>query len=591
MSLVEILHNVTPDKVLFCYRQNDTDSLEVAQYYAKIRYLESYQLCPLPVDNVEEIDYKTYLSCIERPILQWLEKASTGDSRGHIQIPFTFCIILGYNIPRVLNYYGEKIALASRIHRLGHSVEIKRPNHVFDRKTWKYFDDEDNSQLYISSVIDGNTKEDAIRLINRGYTINGQIKAGGKILLDPYGNKQTESQIDYQQELLDFIQYDIESFGSEWTSTVDSEDPYKDPTIAYLQNDSFCWGWYQDICSPQMFKDTNSSRIFCYNADNGPFDTKTTLGESGLWANVSISVNNPGYAATAGPVDTLTNEDEYLYPRPFFYSLHRETGIGEAFLNSTKYVDWKMYLVGDPLSVIRFPLEYSETYDNNLICREIVYRSIRTIEDYINKGDRLYYLVNYCINNFLNSPSFDKQYLFYENKKWRDRIEEAEQYISKLLVALRQYHFSVTGEQFDSWLLSENIQVSESFAEIFKKYTSSNISSFRDNDIWELDFIYTHRDLTLENVFFVIELSNDSTFSDIVKTIRLSDSTDGWYYEKEPYRFMPIETVGFASNYSGRRIRYVSTSENELNHNDLYYYRIMIDDSSYRTVSSGQKVI
>lgn len=593
MSIVEVKHNITPDKVLFCYRKGDSESFDVAQYYASLRYLQPFQLCPLPVDNVQEIDYDTYLSSIEAPIFSWITDANKGDSAGHTEMPFVYCIILGYNIPNVLNYYGERISLASRVSRLGHPVEIKRPNHTFDRKTWKYFDDIDNGELYVTAVIDGPTKQDAINLIDRGRYISSQGKIGGKIVIDPYGNKQTENQIEYQQEILDFIQYDVDSFGSEWTTTIDIDDPYSDPTIAYLQDDSFYWGWFQNICNPQMFKDGKTPRVFCYNADNGPFYVKDVPIESGLWANVSLQVNNPGYASTAGPVDIPNSEDEYVFPRPFFYSLHQETGIGEAFLTSTKYVDWKMCFVGDPLSVVKFPLEFSDNVDQNLICKEIIYRTIRTAEDYINKVDRLNALVESCSNLFLNSPSFAKQYIFYENVKWKNRVDETEQHIAKLLVGLKQYHSSTTGEQFGTWLTENDIKVSTRFSEIFKKYTSSDIPStiIRSNNDWELDFVYTHTELTLEKVFFILEFATDSGFTDIIKTIRMSDSIDGWHYEKEPYIFFPIELSGLSSNYAGRRVRYVSTIETELIHTGYLYYRVTVDDSGRRVITSGQKVI
>ena len=592
MPAIEVLHNITPDRVLFCYRKGDKDSLEIAQYYAAIRHLQSFQLCPLPVSDVEEIDYNTYLNDVEKPILEWIKNANTESSagHGHNELPFVFCIILGYNVPRILNYYGERIALASRVHRLGHPVELKIPNHTFDRKTWKYFDDIDNRELYVTAVLDGPTKNDVINLINRGNNISNQGKISGKIVLDPYGNKLTDNQIEYQQEILDFIQYDVDSFGSEWSTTVDIDDPYQDPTVAYLQDESFYWGWYQRICSPQMFKDGRAARVFCYNADNGPVDVKDAPLESGSWSNISLQISNPGYASTAASFDVLGNEEEYVFPRPFFFSLHQVAGIGEAFLTANRYVDWKMAFVGDPLTTILFPLEYTDTVKNSLICREIVYRSIRKIEDYLNKVDRLNVLINDCLNLFLYNPSFDKQNIFYSNNDWKNKVINTEQYVAKLITGLVQYQFSASGSDWATWITSEDIKTSVKFSDTLAKYTSQTVpaTNIRSNDHWELDFTYIHNKLTLENVYFVIEIATDSYFTNIVYAIRLSDSISGWYYEKEPYIFMSLPVAGFPSNYSGRRTRYVSTEETILEHTNLYYYRILLDDASVLWVTLAE---
>ena len=137
-TLIDVAHNITPDKVLFCYRRDDEDSLEIARYYADKRLLEPQQLCPLDVPASYEIDYSLYVDRIEGQILAWMQRALI-DSEHHTTIS-PFCIILGYRVPVVVDYYGEKLAVASRLHRLGHAVSPKSLNHTYDRKEYQYFE-------------------------------------------------------------------------------------------------------------------------------------------------------------------------------------------------------------------------------------------------------------------------------------------------------------------------------------------------------------------------------------------------------------------------------------------------------------------
>jgi len=586
---VQIAHNLIPQRILFCYRQNDADSLEIAQYYAQVRQLDSYQLCPLPVVSSRIIDWDTYYNDIEIPILNWLSQTSVRDDTGHAGhfiSPYVFCIILGYNVPNIVEYNGERIAVASRVHRLGHPIQLKRPNHTYDRKSsyWKYFDDIDNTQLYVTAVIDGPSKQFCFDLIQRGMTVSNQGRISGKIVLDPYGNKITEEQLDYQQEILDFITYDVPYFGSEYSTTIDIDDPYKDPTILYLNDDSFYWGWYTDTCSPQTFQDSRTLRAFLYNADDyGAFDIRENPPEEGKWLNRSLLASNPGYASAAGAVD-IPDENAYICPRPFFKSLHRETSVGEAFLEANQFVDWKMILVGDPLITVNFPLIYTAEV-NNLSNREIIYRTIRAIEDNLNRMNRLSRLLDDIIDIFLDSPTFDKMDIFYKTVEWRDSIgsfEVNKKYIESLAVALVRYQLMTTRQTFSEWLNSQGILVSNLFAEVLAESTSQSVTSdlIYDDGRWEIFFIYNHTALTLENVHFVIEVARDTNFEDIVYVISSDESTDGWWYEKEECIFRSFPESGFPSNYSSRRTRFVSPERYYLRHTELYYYRIYVDDSA-----------
>ncbi len=58
------LHNITADNVVFCYRQNDSDSLDVAEYYTTARSIPSDQLIALPCTSDNSISESAYLTTI-----------------------------------------------------------------------------------------------------------------------------------------------------------------------------------------------------------------------------------------------------------------------------------------------------------------------------------------------------------------------------------------------------------------------------------------------------------------------------------------------------------------------------------------------
>ena len=587
MALLNISHNVLPERTIFCYRADDAESLDVAEYYASQRLLDRRQLIPLHVTSDNEIDYDTYISDIETPLLAAIERLTsindTGVDSGHFSMPFIFCIILGYNLPHIVNYNGEKLAIASRVHRLGHDINPKYPNHSYDRKSsyWRFFDDLDNTQLYITAVIDGRTKQDAINLIQRSIKVDNQGYVSGKIVLDPYGNKLTDAQLEYQDQILTFVERDIENLGSNYTTTIDIDDPYKDPIVQFLIEDSFYWGWYTDVASPQMFRDTRTARAFLYNADDaGAADIKADVSEGGSWCNVAITANNPGYAATAGSVDA-PGEDAYLNIRSFFESLQRGSCMGEAFLFSSQFTDWKLMLIGDPLMVVDFPLPFDEArfYKSN---KDILYLIIRATETYLRRMDRLSKLIEDAIQYILELKDFSVMDIFFKTVEWRDNIagiEVSKQYVGNLINSFSNYFASThPGSAISNYLSEENILVTSRFADVYSTFTSQAIDSdvLFDDGAWEIVFVYTHEGLSLENIHFAIQVATDSAFTNTVYIIESDVSTVGWEYEKEVSDFYPLPAAGLPSNYASRRVRFISPEDYYLTTGEKYFCRVFV---------------
>ena len=379
-----VFHNIQPEQVLFCYRSGDADSLDVAEHYKKARGIPDFNLCPLPCDDHTTILTETaFETQIQNPILTHI---TTGYRLGLLSpylassdIADIWVIILGYNVPHIYmagttDEYGsestELIAVASRLHRLGkfdgisseygdeYGTEFytfKRPNHTYNRITYKFFNALDNEELYITAVIDGPTPEAAKKLIDRSILVNNDIYVTGNITLDPYGNQITKDQLDYEQDIIDF-NLDTSKFGLDVKSTVDTDDPYKEAQIHQLENESFYWGWFTPRASRDLFVDQAEKRVFGYNADDdGAAQIWRVTEESDRWCNLLMDVE-PGYASTAGAVGP-PGEDAYLRPRPFFHSLHQGAALGEAYLASCRFVNWKLFLIGDPLMIVKFPLD------------------------------------------------------------------------------------------------------------------------------------------------------------------------------------------------------------------------------------------
>ena len=408
--------------------------------------------------------------------------------------------------------------------------------------------------------------------------VTNQQKITGTIILDPYGLKITDEEIEYQQQILDFISRDLSLLGSTSSTTVDIDDPYKDPTILNLIDDSFYWGWYQETASPQMFSDSRTKRVFLYNADdNGASDITDAPDEEGPWLNLSLLASNPGYASSAGAVDS-PGVDGYLFPRPFFDALHKGASLGEAFLFSTQYINWKMILVGDPLITVNFPLAYS-ALTPCLSIKETCYQTIRAIESYLKKMARLNRIINESLQYFLDNPDFDLQNIFYSNINWKDTMADisvSEKNVDLLVKAFVDYfELSISGtlsESLDEW----GIKVSSRFQNAIARNTSKTIdnSLVYEDGWWETTFVYNHSALTYENINFVIEVARDSLFIDIIYTISTEDSVEGWLYEKEICEFFPMPETGFPSNYSSRRVRFISPEEYYLTSTEKYFYRV-----------------
>lgn len=602
-----VLHNITPDKVAFCYRAGDADSLEVANYYRTMRKLPAENLIALPCVSNRSISETEYVTQIEEPLIRAINElsgtyssaefsAQPADSTSH---PLTriWVIVLGMNVPNVyIDGSGQEIAIASRIHRLGKAHEAKIQNHFYDKQVFRFFNQSDARKVYITAVLDGPTKEIVKKLIYQSVDIDNREFISGKFYIDPYGLTDTDAQQSYEDELEDFLADDAPGTGLTIESTTDY--PGQDALINEFDGDSYYWGWFTDRYTTSLFANQNQRRVFLYNADNdSAAGLRNALSGSGSdrWCNVAMNTTPP-YAAMAGSTSS-PGTDAYLHPRPFFRYLQRGASIGEAFLASSRYLDWRMILIGDPLMVVGFPEvaddepgdpddgpndggdSPGQLPDNSLDNNQVLEKIKDRLETAISYGLRQAALTQSAVDAVVASGSIaENRNLLRGLIRWRDyRIEESRKRL--LRPAVRGWVIAVkrTNSQTPSQWLSSNSQLmSPTMAEIITDVSTSTQEIDDDlimpDGFWMYTFNYTHELDTAEFIHFRLQISAVSDFSSTVGDFNSLDNEEGWYYEFRPNLFVAM-TDGFPHNFSGRRVRYRSREADYLTQLNTYYVR------------------
>ena len=594
------LHNILPENVIFCYRDGDADSLEIANYYQVARAIPNTHLVALPCSSDNVITEALYFSTIEQPILDALatlsissETGATATSAGTNEI---WVIILGYNVPHAYeSSSGDTIAVASRLHRVDHASQEKYSNFTYDRRgEWRFFGPLDASELYITAVIDAPTTDLAKALIDRSINVDNQTFVAGRIYLDPYGLKTTVDQLDFQADMLEFIGNSVNNLGLIVETTVDVDDPYDEPQVPFFREDSFYWGWYTPRYSRLLFLNQNQRRVFLYNADE---DSAADIGAafdvngSDPWCNLAIGVD-PGYACCAGAV-SAPGEDAYLRPRPFFESLHRGSTIGEAFLYASPYVNWTIILIGDPLMVVNFPDELPAGLDPNDVSlpnNEVIRLVKEDIEEALAYAFRQSRLTQEIVDyNVQSNELIEQANLLYAVAQWRDlksidtRIDQFYRLVSSWL----RYITTTTGLSLSQWLVDQNEMISAYLLETINKIASGTVSQnyvYPEGE-WAYEFVYTHNRNTLENVHFRLQVATDVDFTNIeVGSIATEansfEDTEGWQYENELYGFLQLIEFGLPSNFSGRTIRFTAPASVYLTRTEIYFVRWRALDSN-----------
>ncbi|MHA2279859.1 MAG: TIGR03790 family protein [Promethearchaeota archaeon] len=606
LTIAPTLHNITPERVAFVYNTNQSGSLEVAQYYRDKREIPNENLIGLSISTpaisadgltcesviLDEADYAYQ---IETPLLAAL--SALGADFGTDGTSPIWVIILGYGIPLAFDDSGETIAIASRLHRLGQTAQNKRANHTFDRRgNFKFFDDDDASELFVTAVLDGPSVAAVKKLIDRSIDVDNQTFITGDVIVDPYGRKILTEDLAYQQDVLDFIANDISDLGLDSQTTVDIEDPYQEPTVSFFRHDSFYWGWFNPTFSRQLFLQQNERRVFLYNADDrsacnihflqsgSPFD----LNGSDLWCNIAINIE-PGYAACAGSVDE-PGGDAFLRPTPFFRTLHQGATLGEAFLFASKFVSWKTVLIGDPLMVVNFPVDVPQDQNPSfqlLPNDEVILREKIIIEEALAWGSRQARLLTEVVTNVVASVDFDEELnLLHSTNNWSQQKQESAQtdIFSPVASQWSRYIQRTTNLSAAQWLEQNNLRITSRLNDVLQQTGAPSISSdsILPTGYWQFTFTFVHNILSLEDIHFELEIAINENFdsASIIHDLSSLTDTTGWSYEGQPFLFVQLPINGFPSNFSGRRVRFTSQTTHFLRITEVYYARWTAVDSN-----------
>jgi uncharacterized protein (TIGR03790 family) len=593
-----VFHNITPEKVLFCHREGDPDSLDLAMYYKYYRGVPLENNIALPCSLDQTITEAEYIYQIRDPIIAALDELEVG-SDGHFRKDI-WVIILGYHIPNFYtDAYGQRIPIASRVQRIREPYTGKVLNHTYNKQIFEYFTDEDIDNFFITAVMDGPSVSAVKAMMNSAIVAQNSDVITGKVYLDPYGQRLLPDHLAYRDELYNF-QYDyLPYLGLDYEVTAESA---FDPTFRSFLGDAFYWGWFTPYCPRSIFSTVATNRIFMYNADSQAAANIRSVGatESIAWCNVSQQIL-PAYAASAGATED-PGIDAYLRPEPFFRALHLGATLGEAFMSSSKYLDWKIILIGDPLLSVTFPLQAPPdpygpassppsgnvpgVVEGDLLESSQVSQSIKDrIEDSMAYRSRAAAIAVSAVNRVVDSEDENENALLLNPLvQWREELlrQEADIYsrsISKWFTYTAQSNRSTINGWFDT-----NCQkTTQAFADSLLEYTNSTIQTeyvYSEDGFWSVTFYYIHPIRTAEKVHFELQILDYLTSEVVFQTSTLSNST-GWEYESRTNKFTAM-TDGFFSSHSGRRARYSAPEENYLSPLEIYRvrWRPMHDDAT-----------
>lgn len=559
--------NVSKDNTIFVYREGDSDSYEIALEYQRIHNLDFSHLVAIPCSNTEILNsYADFQSEVEDPI-----KSAMSTLVDPYDFKYIFVIVLGFNVPGGFYDEGHIISSTSRISRINYSLSKKSRNVLYDRRVFKRFDENDASEALITSRIDGPDKDTVLNLLKKSEILVNQLFVNGKLYFDPYSS-QTGIQADtYTIDLFDFQDNILPTLNIESNITT-FIDPYIDPTHPFVQKDSFYWGWFRDTADLSFFRNTATSRIFFYNADfDGGYSVRSS--SSDRWPQLSIM---SGYVATAGAMSNPTIEG-FLRPSPFFEALKLGATIGEAYLFSNQFFDWTIQLLGDPLVRIAFPATFDGEADNNEkdeAWMEMVVNTSRIIAYQIKRLNELIDIRGLVLIS--NDAAVEAAMLANAYNAASLSSSDIYQSTNDLVVGLASYLITSRLAELeltvDQYLERTNFKISTLIASSLGLSVSS--SNVLTPGSWQIDSEFIDEIGSFAKYHFLLEVSSDEDFSEILMSIDSSADNTNWHYEVRDEQFLPLPEDGVGSNFVGLRIRYNSKDSEKLTRGETYFFRI-----------------
>ena len=599
---------ITKDNFIVVYIYGNLDSEDLANYYVNAYDMDTINVDPSASSGTtangvywqvdgqkvgiqstitsEILSEEQFVTNIEEPLQAALETPELENRN-------IWGIVLGYKVPG--GYYDSNpsnediISSTSRISRINQTFSSKTLNPLFGRQVFSRFDSADAEKLLIVSRIDGPNVQFAQSIVDKGANLNKQKFANGTFYLDPYSDRATTGAGEYTDLLLYFQDNMLPTLNlPQWTTTF--QDPYIDPTIPYVEGDSFVWSWFSDRATPAFFQNSNAIRVFAYNADyDGAVEVRSDIGKR--WPYLALDA---GYVATAGSMSDPTIAG-FLDPNSFYYSLLRGATIGEAFYFSIPHVDWTITLFGDPLATCSFPgvTIVEEEVINEHVVWEIMSKDLARSAAHLYKKQLELEEVAHGIVDLtsLESGSTDNldyallvypaNNLFIKSQEWESSLKALiERLFSFPTERYSSFGNSVFNPTINQYLSDQGFRVSGLLSDITAGTRDIDEEFIYPEGWWEFEFtLEDDNPNEFTNYHFLLEVSDDELFSNILIN-KDSLGITNWTYEKEKESFAPLTFTGVSSSYIGRKVRYISRFDSligldeYLTRGETYYFRV-----------------
>lgn len=576
---------IRKDNVVVVYRDGDDDSEEFADYYLSQWDINPTNKIAVPCSLNEILsDYSSFQSEVENSLNTAISSFPTD----------VYAVVLGYNVPGGFVDSGDIIAATSRISRINSSFSKKSLNSLYNRQVGRILTLSDLNNVIVCSRIDAPSLDEAKLLINKSIKYFNQYKVNGRFFFDPYSSLSGQDSVDYKNELLYFYNGRLFDLNLEVSSTT-FIDEYTDVVTPYLKRDSFYWGVFTDRSSSSFFKETDTARVFFYNAD---YDSAYTLRNFSQenWAPLAFEA---GYISLAGAMSNPTFDGQ-LRPDPLFASLQEGATIGEAFIFASPYLDWTIGLIGDPLASASFGsnepvVENPITLENEKkLWLKLSEDLAKSIAHHIKKEQQAFDNRELIVLSRDLDTEVDTLYpmndLSNANEtgarigRFNKILDNLYNYAFETLVPLISSESGEFPQNLSEYLDYTGYKISRLFIGLSNRTNGMDDEYFYNAGFWEFSKDIVNESSSFVDYHFELQISEDGDFSSIVHTIDSSLNSSGWTYEEEKEVFSPIPSIGVPSSHVGRKIRYESQSDKYLTRATEYYFRIrqkVVDGSTY----------
>lgn len=553
--------------LLFVYRENDTGSEVVADYYLSKYDLDQSCKLSVPCSSSEILSsYSDFVSEVESPILQYIVASGIDPE----------VIILGYNVPGGFIDGTDIISSTSRISRIKYPYSKKTPNPIYNTQNLDDYDLDANFFIAkIVSRIDGPTPDYAKAMIDVSAATKDQLHMNGGFILDPYSDLDTEQAIQYKEDLLYFYNTILQDINLPFAVTT-TVDPYFDPVIPYLQHESMYWGWFTDRTKDTFFRETDTQRIFFYNAD---YDGGYTVRDATDERLCGLALRN-GYGSSAGAMSD-PGIDGFLRPTPFLKSLIKGFYMGEAHLLSQPYLDWTICFFGDPLVNvdIKYTESTAEAIDEHETWRLATVDLSRAISSEIAKSNYLKEALDAIVASTdldLEVNTLRPAYDAYNSSLNTNSVFSS---VTSLLSLVPVSNFGYSS--LNSYLIDKGYNLSERFTDVLGGILAAGVSSSSSypQGYWQYEYVIADEHVGVASTYnFVLQVSDVDDFSNILHEIDSSTSIENWYYEIEKNSFTNMPSTGVSSAFVSRKVIYKSNDSQYLTRLQTYYFRIKQKD-------------